>query len=212
MKSILFRRTSQKLSNAHSRKAVIASLFALVFLVGILSTSTIQVSAAGPTFHVLPLRGNVNRNVNINGAGWTPSATITIKFGNTVVATETADSTGAFSGSFKVPEATAGIHPVTATDGKTTVMHSFTVVPHLTVKPKKGLPGSMIALIGTGFAASSTVKITFNGVQVKSLTTNSTGGFPASTTFKVPSDAAGPYPVIAKDPKGNMANTTFTIS
>ena len=212
MNSILFRRTSRELSATHATKVILASLFALVFVVGIFSTSTIQVSAAGPTFHVLPLRGNVNRNVNINGAGWTPLATVTIKFGNTVVATETTNSSGGFSGSFKIPEAAAGVHPVTASDGTNTVMHSFTIVPHLTVKPKKALPNSIITLLGTGFAASSTVKVTFNGVQVKSFTTNSTGGFPANTTFKVPNDAAGPYPVIAKDAKGNMANATFTIT
>jgi len=196
----------------NSRKMVLATLFALVFVVGIFSTSTFEASAAAVTFHVLPQRGNVNRNVNINGAGWVPLATITVKFGAKVVATETADSTGAWSGSFKVPQATAGAHMVTATDGTNTLSHTFTVVPHLTVKPKKGAVGGIINLLGTGFAPSVTVKVTFNGVLVKSLTTNSTGGFPANTTFKVPNDTPAAYPVVAKDAKGNMANATFTIT
>ena len=199
----------------NSRKMVLATLFALVFIVGVFSTSTFSASAATApaiTFHVLPQRGNVNRNVNINGAGWVPLATITVKFGSKVVATETADSTGAWSGSFKVPETTAGPHMVTTTDGTNTKSHTFTVVPHLSLKPKKGIPGATISLMGTGFAASTTVKITFNGVQIKSLATNSTGGFPANTTFKVPNDPLGSYTVVAKDAKGNMDNTTFTIT
>jgi hypothetical protein len=191
---------------------VLATLFALVFVVGIFSTSTFEASAASITFHVLPLKGNVNRSVNINGAGWVPLATITVKFGTKVVAVLTADGTGAWSGSFKVPQATAGAHTIVATDGTNTLSHSFTVVPHLTVKPRKGAVGVIINLLGTGFAASSTVKVTFNGVVVKSLTTNSTGGFPANTTFKVPNDALATYPVIAKDAKGNMANSNFTIT
>jgi hypothetical protein len=191
---------------------VLATLFALVFVVGIFSTSTFEASAASITFHVLPLKGNVNRDVKINGAGWVALSTITVKFGTKVVAVITADSTGAWSGSFKVPQATAGPHTVTATDGTNTLSHSFTVVPHLTVKPRKGAVGGIINLLGTGFAAATTVKVTFNGVLVKSLTTNSTGGFPANTTFKVPNDAVATYPVIAKDAKGNMANSNFTIT
>jgi len=74
------------------------------------------------------------------------------------------------------------------------------------------MPGATVTLIGTGFAGKATVKVTFNGVVVKTLTTNSTGGFPGLVTFKVPSDPLATYPLIARDAKGNMANNTFTIT
>jgi hypothetical protein len=214
MHSTSFRRSSLKLATVDTRKMVLVTLCALVFSVGVFSTSSFAAipAIAGPTFHVLPQKGNVNRNVNVSGTGWIPLATVTVKFDSKVVATASANSTGGWSGSFKVPETAAGAHTVTASDGTNKKSHTFTVLPHLTVKPKKGIPGATITLLGTGFAPGSTVKITFNGIQVKRLTTNSTGGFPVNTTFTVPNDALASYPVVAKDGKGNMANSTFTIT
>ena len=144
--------------NVNSRKMIIASLLAVVFVVGIFSTSTFQVSAAGPTFHVLPLKGTVNRTIHVNGMGWNPSATITIKFDSKVILTVMADGTGAFSGTFTLPQAVAGPHTVTASDGTHSVLHTFTVVPHLSDRPKKGMPGITVTLIGTGLRQSLLLK------------------------------------------------------
>jgi len=182
----------------------------LIFLIGVVSAASVQVSAASLTLHVKPVKGIVGRSVTVSGGGFLISSTITIKFDANVVATTPSNTTGGFSTAIKVPQATAGVHTLTVTDGTNIITRTFTIVSHITDKPKSGLPGATIAVTGTGFAASSTVKITFNGVQVKSIKSNSTGGF--STSYAVPNDPAASYPVVATDGKSNTATATFTIT
>ena len=192
------------------KNVIIVSLFTLVFLIGVLSTATVQVNAASLTLHVKPVKGIVNRSVMVSGGGFLVSSTITIKFDSKVVATTITNTTGGFATTIKVPQATAGVHTLTVTDGTNSISRSFTVTSHITLVPKKGLPGAAVTIKGTGFAASSNVKITFNGVQIKSLKSNSTGGF--STSFVVPNDAAAGYPVVATDASSNTATATFTVT
>src|SRR5271155_4318943 len=93
---------------AKRKKMVLVSLFTFVFLVGVLSTATFSVSAASLTLHVKPVKGEVNRVVTVSGGGFLATSTITIKFGTVTVATLTSNSSGGFSTTFKVPQATAG--------------------------------------------------------------------------------------------------------
>jgi len=197
-------------SIAERKKLVIVSIFTLVFLIGIMATASVQVNAASLTLHVKPVKGIVNRSITVSGGGFLASSTITIKFGTIVVATTTANSSGGFATTFKVPQATAGVHTLTVSDGTNLISRSFTVVSHVTLKPKTGLPGATVAVTANGFAASSTVKITFNGVQIKSIKSNSTGGL--STSFVVPNDPAAAYPVVATDASSNTATATFTVT
>ena len=193
------------------KKMVISSIFALVFLVGILSTAAFSVSAATATLMLKPDKGDVNRSETVTGSGFPDSATVSIKFGTKVVATTTSSSSGAVSTTFKVPQATAGNQTVSAMVGKTVeATATFTVVSHFSLKPTKGKEGRTVNGTGTGFAASSAVTITFNGVSVGTEKSNSTGGF--AITFSVPDDAAGAYSVVATDASGNSGTATFTIN
>ena len=195
---------------SNNKNRVIISTMVVLAITGLLlSSSIIPVSAASLRLLIKPDKGVVNRSITISGGGFVASATITIKFGSTTVTTTSSNSSGGFSTTFKVPQATAGAHIVTVTDGTNSISKSFTVVTNLALKPKSGAVGASIAVTGTGFAASSTVKVTFNGVQIKSIKSNSTGGF--STTITVPNDPAGAYPVIGTDGKGDTKTATFTI-
>jgi hypothetical protein len=196
---------------AGRKKMVISSIFALVFLVGVLSTAAFTVSAASATLKLKPDKGNVNRSETVTGSGFPDSATVTIKFGTTVVAMTTSSSSGAVSTTFKVPQATAGNKTVTAMVGKTVeATTTFTVVSHFSLKPTKGKEGRTVNGTGAGFAALSTVTVTFNGVSIGTEKSNSTGGF--GITFTVPDDAAGAYSVVATDASGNSGTATFTIN
>jgi len=205
--------TSKVIQKGVSRrkKMVVASIFALMFLVGIFATATFTVSAATATLTLKPDKGDVNRSETVTGSGFPDSATVTIKFGTTAVATTTSSSSGAISTTFKVPQATAGSQTVTATVGRTVeATTSFTVISHLSLTPTKGKEGRSVNATGTGFAASSTVTITFNSVEIGTVKSNSTGGF--VTTFTVPDDTAGAYSVVATDASGNTDTATFTIN
>jgi hypothetical protein len=196
---------------AGRKKLIIASIFASVFLLGVLSTAAFNVSAASATLKLKPDMGDVNRSETVTGSGFPDSATVTIKFGTTTVATTTSSSSGAISTTFKVPQATAGSQTVTASVGKTVeATTTFTVVSHFSLKPTKGKEGRTVNGTGTGFAASSTVTVTFNGASIGTEKSNSTGGF--TITLTVPDDAAGSYSVVATDASGNSGTATFTIN
>ena len=196
---------------ARRGRIVIVSILALVILVGVMSTATFAASAATATLTLKPDKGDVNRSETVTGSGYPDSATVTIKFGTTVVATTTSSSSGAISTAFKIPQATAGSKTVTATVGKTVdATATFTVVSHFSLKPTKGKVGRSVSGTGTGFAASSMVTITFNGVSIGTEKSNSTGGF--AIKFTVPDDSAGSYSVVATDASGNNGTATFTIN
>jgi non-canonical (house-cleaning) NTP pyrophosphatase len=200
--------------SALNKTSYFVSVIAVLAISGLFfSSALLQVNAATTTAKIdlKPDKGTVNRTVTIsNKGGFLASATITIEFGSKVVATTTSNSSGGFTTTFKVPQAVVGTHKVTATDGTNTVTKTFTVVTNIAIKPKMGKPGATLNINGTGFAASSTVKITFNSKLIDTVKSNSTGGFSAS--FTVPNDPAGAYPIVGTDASRNTANATYTIS
>jgi len=195
---------------AEYRRAALVSVAVMVVAGLLFSTSFVSVNAASLTVHIKPDKGIVNRSITISGGGFLASATITIKFDSVTVTSTTSNTTGGFSTTFKVPQATAGAHIVSVTDGTNSISKAFTVTTNLALKPKSGLPGASVAVTGSGYAASSTVKITFNGASVKSIKANSTGGF--TTAITVPNDPAAAYTVVGTDGKGNTHSATFTIT
>jgi hypothetical protein len=71
--------------------------------------------------------GSVGMEMTINGAGFSPGATVTVIFESTPVsvATVTSDANGSFSVTFKTPAVPAGNHTIKATDGITTMEFAF---------------------------------------------------------------------------------------
>jgi len=177
---------------------------------GTVTASTSLTVKAGAVLTVKPVASSVGKTVTVSGTGFAASKTITVSLGTTVVATTTSTSTGTFSTSFVVPQIAGGKLTLSATDGTTTGTKSFTVRALVTLKPVKGLPGITDVISGTGFAASSAITVTFNGVQVMTGTSNSTGGFAISYT--VPSIAAGTYVVAATDASSGTASHSFTVT
>jgi len=177
---------------------------------GTVTASTSLTIKAGAVLTVKPIAASVGKTVTVSGTGFAASKTITVSLGSTMVASTTSSSTGTFSTTFKVPQVPGGKYTLSATDGTTIGTKSFTVRALITLKPIKGLPGITDVVTGTGFAANSAIKVTFNGVQVMTGTSNSTGGFVISYT--VPSIAAGTYVVAATDASSGTASHSFTVS
>jgi hypothetical protein len=176
----------------------------------VVGSANLVVKAGAATMKLSPVIAGTGKIVTVTGSGFGASKTITISFGTTgTIATTTSDSTGAFSTTFTVPVMPAGKYKVNGTDGTIIVSKTFTIRPHVSEKPVRGSAGSSVTMMGTGFAASSAITVTFNGVAVGTGTTDSTGSF--TLTYQVPNDAAGSYSVVAKDAASNMATAKFTI-
>ncbi|MFH1648046.1 MAG: IPT/TIG domain-containing protein [Chloroflexota bacterium] len=65
--------------------------------------------------------------IGIGGAGFTPKATITVKYDDKEVTTSTADDLGVFIVTFAAPPSKGGDHIVTASDGTNTAEITYTV-------------------------------------------------------------------------------------
>jgi hypothetical protein len=174
------------------------------------SASTLGVVTPPASLSVIPVRGSVGTNTTVTGSYFLPSSTVSIELGGAPRMSAMSNSAGNFTATFAMPNATAGSHTVTATDGKNTLSSTFNVVSKITEKPVSGPPAKAVSLAGSGFAADSNVAVYFNGTQVASATTSSSGSF--GSNYIVPSLAAGKYTVEAIDAQGDSATATFTIN
>ena len=71
--------------------------------------------------------GNIGTELTVSGSGLVASGTVTVSYDGTQVATATADTNGAFSETFAVPQSEYGEHTIIATDGTNTRQFTFTV-------------------------------------------------------------------------------------
>jgi hypothetical protein len=162
-----------------------------------------------------PPSAKVGVTVTVSGSNFIPNSPITIALDGTQVATTTATATGAIPGgvAFTVPAAPAGAHTVTATDSTNNIATAtLTITPNTLLTPTSGPYGTSVSITGQGFAASSTITVTFAGTQVATspttLQTDNSGTF--SGSFIVPSSSARAQQVISSDGT-NSYTGTFTV-
>ena len=83
--------------------------------------------------------------------------------------------------------------------------------PSITISPTSGNVGRSVAVSGSNFAASSLTTISYDGVTVRTTTTNPSGQIP-SGTFTVPASTIGTHRIVATDTSGNTAIASFTVT
>jgi hypothetical protein len=114
------------------------------------------------------------------------------------------------------PQAATATATVTATPQATATSTSSptgptaTPVPGLTLTTQQGPPGTSVGASGTNFAPGDTVQLLFNGAQVDSQQSDTTGL--VNFEFSVPQLANGQYPVLATGRTRGSASVNFTIS
>jgi hypothetical protein len=165
-----------------------------------------------PALSLSPSAGPVGSTAAVSGSGYAPNAPITVRFDGSSVSTIcTADASGSFSScAFTVPVKTAGIHPVTASDGTRSSTAIFTVGPATWLAPSAGLVGSTAAVSGSGYAPNAPITVSFDGSSVATSCTADASGRVSACTFTVPAAPAGTHPVTVSD--GTYSGTTtFTV-
>jgi large repetitive protein len=168
---------------------------------------------------VTPIMGAVGSVVTASGSGYAASSAISMKFGGVSVTTTPSpcdtNSAGSFSCSFLVPATPLSTYTVTATDASSNSASAFyTVTTSLMLSLTSGVVGSIVTATGTGYAASSTITITFNDGVVATTPspcmTNGAGSF--SCTFVVSQAPHGPEVVAAEDTSLDVASTFFSVT
>jgi len=86
----------------------------------------------------------------------------------------------------------------------------FTVTPEIELSASSGNVGDTLTVSGSGFKASSTVTIYYDGGSVGTDTTNATGTF-TGFTFTVPDSDKGTHTVKGKDTVGFSPTVNFTV-
>ncbi|MBU2536606.1 MAG: Ig-like domain-containing protein [Chloroflexi bacterium] len=85
--------------------------------------------------------GNIGTSLTLSGAGFKPNGTVTIKYDDKIIATATADASGIFTATFKVPPSKHGSHTITASDGTSAKEITFAVESVAPKTPPPLLPG-----------------------------------------------------------------------
>jgi hypothetical protein len=172
-----------------------------------------------PTISLNPTSGPVATLVTVTGSGFAPVSTVVITFDGSTVSTPTSTSDGGFSATFIVPLSSSnGDHAVKASQGSNSASKTFTVTssttPIIVLDPNSGPIGTQANVTGKGYAPSSTVSITFDGIPVTTnpptVNTNANGEFIA--TFNVPlSSSIGDHTVKAAQ-GSNTSSATFKVT
>lgn len=171
-----------------------------------------------PTLAVTPATGSVGTSVLATGAGYAPSARLTLTLGGVAVTCgavgPTSNASGDLHCQFRVPAVPAGNETLAANDSVNRATTVFTVgAPRLSIAPNSGYVGSTATLEGQGFAPQVAATVDFSGSAISctsgSRVANASGSFRCG--FTVPTSlAAGTYAVNATDGI-NTATANYTI-
>ncbi len=123
----------------------------------------------------------------------------------TTLASGTTTALGAFNVTFTVPNVALGDYNVTAIDANLKQDFAEISIENTVVRLNStyAIVGSTVQVTGEGFAASSSVALTWNETTLSTVQTSSDGIF--NTTFTVPHAIGGIYVINATDAENNTA-------
>jgi len=110
--------------------------------------------------------GNIGTELTVSGSGFVAGGTVTVSYDGTQVATAAADTNGAFSETFAVPQSMYGEHAIIATDGTNTRQFTFTVestpppIPK-PLKPEMNVPAEALAYFDWEDVTDDSLPVTY---------------------------------------------------
>ena len=155
--------------------------------------------------------GSVDTNVAIIGKGFLPSSSITVLYDGSSITTTSgllaSDANGSFNTSIQIPASTTGEHLINLTDGTNSISSKFTVSPAATINATSGSVGTAVTITGNGFKGNTKVSVTYNNVQIGTVTTSIKGSF--TTNITIPSASTGAHSLVISDATNTQ---TFSFS
>jgi hypothetical protein len=166
-----------------------------------------------PQLIASPASGLVGTAVTFSGTGYASVVSVTVTWSDGTACANTSTASGGFTCKYTIPIGTpGGVYPFTGADGVgDDAIATFTVSTSLTVAPTKGEAGTAVTFSGTGYAASSTVTVTWSPGTACSATSTVSGTF--SCPYTVPlTTTGGTYTFTAEDTAQDTATTTFVVT
>lgn len=216
-----------------------AALFTLLAL-SLMSASVADAGCVGGScgtgVSLTPDSGKVGTMVVLSIAGdtfsegdyevcWSPTAAFEQDRTTVLVRGNVSEGSMSMATSFAIPEAEYGTHYIQFRQLRKVVTFRFIVKPSLKVSPASGRPTATVTIIGQGFPAKATVKLTFGGKSTNvTIITNDVGSF--TTEFTIPDAITGEhelavnteYPVASAGaklevlPAASVTNSTPDVS
>jgi len=142
---------------------------------------------------ITPGSGAVGTHISLTGSGARANANLQALFDEDVVGTLVANSAGAFSGSFDVPEAVFGAHSVVVQtlDENFAGERPFRVAASLVLTATSGPPGSGVGVAGHGWPSRVYVDLSFGSTSSGRALSGADGSF--VTLVIVPTVVGGDY-------------------
>jgi hypothetical protein len=212
-----------------SRRTMLKRTGTVAAGVGIASIALPMANAAASvtaSITLTPGTGPRGTVVTLSGSGFPASTLITVTFNGVTIATTPSTVTTTAGGAipagvtFVVPDAATlgATNTVSVVAGAASASATFTVTtPTLTLQNSGGTtvtsgPKQVLTVSGSGYAATSTLTIKFDGTTVGTATSSATGAIPSGTTFTVPAGAtvAG-HTVTVTDAHTNVGTITYTV-
>jgi len=173
-----------------------------------------------PKISLSPESGDVGASVTVSGTGFGKNESgIRVTYDGTDAKTGvTADSKGAWSVTFVVPNSVKGVHTIDASGASTKADEvtevTFIVSSAVRVKPGSGYVGDSITVDGCGFGGSeSGITVTFDGSVIKSgVVANNEGCW--TTSLAIPASTVGGHFIDAYSSSTvatDVADATLTI-
>jgi hypothetical protein len=161
--------------------------------------------------------GASGSTINVTGAGFgSTEKNINVYFDDQEVASGiTADTKGSWSSSITVPPLASGSHEIKVSGSSTQSLEggnlSFKISAGISISPSKGTIGSSVNISGSGFASNSSLRISYDDVDVNvgRLTTDGAGSFNKSIT--IPKSTSGSHTIKVADAQNNMVDAEFSI-
>jgi len=186
-----------------------------------------------PEIFLSPVSGEPGEEVDVSGTGFGRRTEVVVYFDTVGVATVTSGSDGSFETTFDVPaDLETGIYDVEIEDedeNLDTAKFTVTAPPPSSTEPppepspsptptpsvtsvsinaNSGPVGAQLVIGGSGFEASGTVTIKYDGEEVGKVNADAAGIFVAA--FQVPTSKSGDHTIIATDCV-NTHELTYTV-
>lgn len=168
-----------------------------------------------PSLSISPDNGVVDDTIKVTGSGFFNNETgISVLFDDAQIQSGiTADDTGFWTSTVKIPATSAGSHSIKAngrlTSASDVTAANFNIQTLLSIVPKTGNVGDEVRVTGSGFSSNKDFTLMFDNTIVTTGITLDTGIF--QTTFKTPGGKSGTVNVVATDAKGVTSTAVYTM-
>lgn len=175
---------------------------AVLITISLLLLAMPATPALAATIVLSPTSGPAGTQVTVTGTLFSGYSTVYIFFGNTVMVAAAVSTIYPYNinATFSVPTSAAlGLHLVTVSSNLTVLTAIspsvyFTVTQaSIALNQTSGIVGTNIGITGTGFPAGTAGTVYFDNASTATFVSNTDGSI--STSFTVPSHAAGTYKV-----------------